>query len=210
MVTRNGSQWCTAEFVGKDVLLTAGHCVHSGGSGGAFYASSSFKFYPGRNGSSSPYGYCSARSAGLYTFSGWANSADEKHDLGFIKLSCTKGTTVGTFGFWWQTASEAGLPATVRGYPGDKPAGTLWTMDGTISTSQQYQNFYLNDTFGGQSGSPVYQNRKTGSSYCAGYCIHTNHSYGVHGSTAPHSNQNHGRRITQAASDLIIQLKNQA
>ena len=98
-VTRNGTaeaQHCTAVFVGKDVLLTAGHCLHSGGSTGGWYPINSLRFFPGRDGASEPYGYCTARTGGFYALRGWVADADERFDVGFVKLNCTKASKLVT------------------------------------------------------------------------------------------------------------------
>ncbi|MQA26708.1 MAG: trypsin-like serine protease [Micromonosporaceae bacterium] len=199
MITLNGSQLCTGWLYGPDVLATAGHCVHTGGSGGA-WRSGTWRIYPGRDGSSSPYGYCTARS--LHSVNGWTQSRDEQYDYGAIKLNCTIGNTVGWFGFWWQSASLTGYSTTVSGYPGDKPSGTHWRHVDSVRVTQARQIFYQNDTFGGQSGSPVYQYR----SGC-GYCSMGIHAYGLHGSW-PHSSNNHGTRINEPVYNNMLYWRN--
>ena len=46
-----------------------------------------------------------------------------------------------------------GAQATVQGYPGDKPQGTEWKMNGSIAKANKQFIFYPMETFGGQSGS---------------------------------------------------------
>jgi V8-like Glu-specific endopeptidase len=154
---------CTGWLVGPDLVVTAGHCVHSGGSSGDWY--SDYRVYPGRKGSSSPYGSCTAKR--LYSVQGWTVSNNEQYDYGAVKLNCTIGNTVGWFGAWWQSASLTGLPITVSGYPGDKPL-THWRSTGNVAVTQTRQIFYKNDTAAGQSGAPVFQNRAAGSSFWVG------------------------------------------
>lgn len=195
LITFTGGS-CTGWFISKDTVATAGHCVHSG-KGGTW--KSNVRVYPGRNGSSSPYGSCTARR--LHSVTGWTGSGDEKYDYGAIKLNCTIGNTVGWFGFFWQSASLTGLPATVAGYPDDK-ALQQWKSTGTISTTQTRQVFYKNDTRPGQSGAPVYYNR----SGC-GQCSMAIHAYGLHGSS-PHSSNNHATRIIEAVFNNLVSWKN--
>src|SRR4051812_28625996 len=59
---------CTGWLINANTVVTAGHCVHPGG-GGSFYPTSSYLIYPGRNGTSSPYGSCTAR--WLASVNGW-------------------------------------------------------------------------------------------------------------------------------------------
>jgi glutamyl endopeptidase len=196
LVTFNGG-FCTGWLIGKDTVATAGHCVHSGGSGGNWRTN--VRVYPGRNGSSAPYGSCTAKK--LNSVTGWISSADERYDYGTIKLSCTIGNTTGWFGFFWQSATLTGLPTTVAGYPDDKPL-TQWKATGSVAVTQERQVFYKNDTRPGQSGSPIYYNR----SGC-GTCSMGIHAYGVHGAS-PHNTNNHGTRITKAVFDNLVAWKN--
>jgi glutamyl endopeptidase len=196
LVTVTGGS-CTGWLINKDTVVTAGHCVHSGGTSGAWRAN--VRFYPGRNGASSPYGSCSARR--LHSVSGWLSSADERYDYGAIKLNCTVGNTTGWFGFFWQSATLTGLPTTVAGYPDDKPV-TQWKATGTVAVTQDRQVFYKNDTRPGQSGAPVYYNRTN-----CGTCSMAIHAYGVHGSS-PHSTNNHATRIVKAVFDNLVAWKN--
>lgn len=205
LITRNGNHHCTGWLIGKDTVLTAGHCVHSG-AGGSFF--SGLRFFPGRNGTSSPYGSCTPRSGGLTTFVGWSRDGNEQHDAGIIKLSCTVGNTTGWFGFWWQSASLNGASTQIQGYPGDKPQ-TQWRSNDFVRATETYQVFYNNDTVGGMSGSPVWQNRAAGSSFCAGVCGMAIHAYGLHGS-GNHAVSNHGTRNTSAKVDVYLSIRNAA
>jgi glutamyl endopeptidase len=197
-ITRNGAAHCTGWLYGPDIVATAGHCVHSGGSGGAWYTGQ-LTIWPGRDGASAPYGSCTARR--LYSVTGWTVSGLEDHDYGAIKLNCTVGNNTGWFGYWWQSASLAGASTLINGYPGDKPFGQHWRGDSvarTVAVSQTNQIFYSNDTIGGMSGSPIYQYRGAGSAFCAGYCSMGIHAYGFPHLVFPHNTYNHGTRITEA------------
>ena len=199
--SRNGSSYiCTGNLIGADTVLTAGHCVHAGDGSGAAGWSSNVRVYPGRNGSASPYGSCTAKR--LYSVTGWTETGSEQYDYGAIKLNCKVGNTVGWFGFFWQSSSLTGLPAVISGYPGDKSFGTQWRANGAVSATQALQVFYKNDTFGGMSGSGVYYDK----SGC-GQCIHSVHAYGLHGG-APHGSNNHATRITKAAYDNLVAWRN--
>lgn len=146
---------CTGWLVSTRLVLTSGHCVHNGrGTSNGWY--SNMRFYPGRNGGSSPYGSCSADH--LATLTGWYSNADPVYDMGALRLNCAMGSTVGWLGFVRHKGLDAttGMAATVRGYPADRSSGTMWTHSGSIAASQTKSLFYRMDSFGGQSGSPVF------------------------------------------------------
>ena len=42
------------------------------------------------------------------------------------------------------------------GYPGDKEAGSMWRVGGKIQKVDDHRVYYMADTYGGQSGSPVF------------------------------------------------------
>ena len=188
-----GTSRCTGWLISRNTVITAGHCLAAAGSG-TFYPRSTYRIYPGRNGSSSPFGFCTA--ASLHSVGGWVNSGSELFDYGAIRLNCNIGNTIGFFGWWWQAASLNGLFTRVSGYPGDKPL-THWQSTDSVRVTQTRQIFYLNDTLGGNSGGPVWQNRSSTASFCRGACGMAIHAYGLHGSS-PHSTHNHGTRIVQA------------
>jgi glutamyl endopeptidase len=194
--TPSGSAICTGWLIGKDTVATAGHCVAPGTGSGVFYKRSSYRIYPGRNGTTSPYGSCTATK--LFSVTGWTASQDERSDYGAIKLNCNIGTTVGTYGFFWQSASLVDLPVITQGYPGDKPL-TQWKSNDVVRANTADQVFYQADTVGGQSGSPVWYKRSDSCNPCS-MAIH---AYGLHGSN-PHSNNNHGTRITKARFENLL------
>jgi len=178
---------CTGWMISDDTLATAGHCVHEG-KGGSFYPVSTYKVYPGNNGTSTPYGSCNATK--LYTVKGWSKKGRDDYDYGAIKLDCTVGKQVGWFGFFWTKKSLDRVRAFISGYPGDKPL-TMWRSKGKVSESEKRRVFYKNDTLGGMSGSPVYYKRKG-----CGFCSMAVHAYGTYGNP-PFSKNNHGTRITK-------------
>lgn len=183
---------CSGVMINKDTVATAGHCVHS--SNTKVWANT-VVVYPGRNGSSLPYGSCTAKR--LYSVTGWTVSKNEEYDYGAIKLNCTVGNTVGWFGY--TTAVPTGFPSIVQGYPGDKPLDQ-WLSADRVATVTTRQLFYRNDTVGGMSGSPVWYDLN--GPYLIGI-----HAYGTHG-IAPHSTHNHGTRITTEVANNLTSWKN--
>lgn len=192
----DGSMWIgTGWFIGPHTLATAGHCVYIKNSGvpGRDGWVRSVKVMPGRNGSTLPYG--SVTSGTLRTVTGWANNGDQNYDYGAIILPSNLGSTVGWFGFGVYSDSQLnGSTVNIVGYPGDKPAGTMWYHSNAVSSVNALKVYYQVDTMGGQSGSAVYK-IINGSRY--GVAVH---AYG--GATA-----NSGTRVNQAVFDNLNRWK---
>jgi glutamyl endopeptidase len=79
-------------------------------------------------------------------------------------------------------------------------------MAGKVTVLQARRVFYKIDTFGGQSGSPVWRKIGTTCTVC-GIAIH---AYGVYDPGAPaiYLNNNHGTRITTPVFNNITTWKN--
>jgi glutamyl endopeptidase len=182
-----GSGTCSGWYYGPRIVATAGHCVYNGTYGG--WATSIY-VYPGRNGSYTPYGYTTAHR--LFSVTGWTLSNNPNYDYGAIQTDAAKGNTVGWFGYFWQSSNYFPGTYNVRGYPGDKTYGTLWTMAGTVKAVTTRRLWYSIDTAGGQSGSPFYT--KPSGVCCYGAGIHT---YGI--PLSPYTSYNSATRITQGA-----------
>lgn len=141
-----GSAW----MYGPNVAMTAGHCLYSIDNGGW---PQEIVIYPGRNGSSKPFG--SVKAVTIHVPENYANSEDIDSDWGLIELDKNIGNETGYFGASWQLDSLAGTEVSVTGYPGEK-SRQMWQMNGPIRSSREYKIDYIMDTTGGQSGCPVY------------------------------------------------------
>ncbi len=196
------SYWCTGTLIDADTVLTAGHCVHDGLSGADGW-STTVKFTPGAEGNRAPFGSC--RSRELLTLPGWYEGGREYQDLGLVQLDCPIGDTVGWYGFRSAEGARglAGVRVNVRGYPGDMVWSSLWTMADRIRVSQREMAFYAADTYGGQSGSPVFDVKACNG--VVGPCIVAVHAYGTHPGGA-HAGLNHGPRLSVERTALIAAL----
>lgn len=200
LITYNGSTHCTGWLISKDTLVTAGHCVHSGGSSGKWGSTAAFRVYPGYSSRYAPYGFCDARE--LYSSAGWVLSGDSNADIGLIKLNCSVGNSTGYFSYFVADAGDGKL-VTINGYPGDKEdAHQQWASYGTILRSTATRLYYDNDTTGGMSGSPIWV-RGVDNSIAWSIGIHTNGE-----DSALSSNSNSGTRISQDIFDLMTAVKN--
>lgn len=145
---------CTGWLIGPRTVMTAGHCVYSRGNGGW---ARTIEVIPGLDSAVRPFGSQVATS--FRSVNGWINSSDPNFDYGAIILpNCDLGRRVGWFGFAsLNDGSLRNLQVNNSGYPGDKPFGTQWFNAGRITSVGARKIYYMVDTFGGQSGSPVWR-----------------------------------------------------
>ncbi|MFE4951581.1 trypsin-like serine peptidase [Leifsonia sp. NPDC056665] len=88
--TPTGDTSCTAAVVNsatKNLVITAGHCVHPGGPGHAYYGN--FLFAPGWNNGPSAHGYWSGTAVGASAE--WTQSKKWDHDYAFVRLAANGG-----------------------------------------------------------------------------------------------------------------------
>ncbi len=190
---------CTGWMVGWDTVVTAGHCVHSGGPTGSWY--SGHMVYPAYDGSTAPYGYCTA--SWTATVVGWASRGLATFDYGVIKLNCDVGYSAGWFGFVNTTAIPVpAYPTTTTGYPGDKTAYEQWESHDKVRSLLAKQLLYWNDTYGGMSGSPVWFDDNRSSTVIGPYCIGI-HAYGPYGAGAQ-LKCNRGTRIDSSVFKNLL------
>jgi V8-like Glu-specific endopeptidase len=104
----------------KNLVITAGHCVH-GGRGGLFH--SNVVFVPGYRDGVAPRGIWAARE--LWAFNAWIANSDQRWDVGAMIVHPLGGNrlvnVVGGQGIAWNLAAEQ--PTFALGYPGNKSGG---------------------------------------------------------------------------------------
>jgi V8-like Glu-specific endopeptidase len=152
----SGSAIGTGWFVGPKTLLTAGHCVYSTQFFGSSGWTTEIEVSPGRNGTEFP--FKTVKSRNFSSVDRWVNSEDPDFDIGCIHLTEPIGNEIG----WFAVAALApeelqGYLVNVSGYPGDRGAGTeQYHHKNRVLQVTDRRVFYDVDTFGGQSGAPVW------------------------------------------------------
>jgi V8-like Glu-specific endopeptidase len=200
ITARDGSRYLgTGWFVSRFTLITAGHCVfvRNAASPAANGWVRSIRVVPGRNGTgpgSEPFG--AAVATRFRSVAGWVKDGSPGSDYGAILLepdAAVDGNRVGVFGIAaLGDAALGGRNLNVAGYPGDKQgseAQTLWFDVKKTARLTARQVFYNADTFGGQSGAPVYVVAPDGGDERVAVAVH---AYG----TSAGISSNSGTRIT--------------
>lgn len=145
----------TGWLIGPRTLVTAGHCVYLHDEGGW---PTSIAVIPALNGNLQPYG--AAVATRFRTTDGWKAHREAGFDYGAILLDDDAFATAGAFGFAsLPDEALASTDANIAGYPADLDHATRqYFHSRRITSSSPTRLFYEIDTFGGQSGSPIWFN----------------------------------------------------
>jgi V8-like Glu-specific endopeptidase len=164
--TPGGTSWCSASTIGARIVVTAGHCVHSGVGGGAGWYSN-WQFIPAYKNGNAPFGTWSwsVVTTTLDWFNGGGgvpNAADYAMILVPDQLYKNKirriGDVIGWYG--WQTLSLSANHVTMLGYPGNFDNGNIQhqVTSGAFRNTAPNNVEYGSDSRGGSSGGPWVQN----------------------------------------------------
>ncbi len=142
----------TVNSAGKNLVWTAGHCVHPGGSGTWF---SNWVFVPRYNSGNAPYGRWSARQ--LWSWTLWTNNGDRGYDIGVAVMN-TDGwgrhivNVVGGQGIEWNYPLSQYIYQ--FGYPARSPfnGASLQYCSNTTYSDGGYEGINCNMTEGASGG----------------------------------------------------------
>ncbi|WP_439397272.1 trypsin-like serine peptidase [Bradyrhizobium sp. PMVTL-01] len=168
----------TGWFIGPKTLLTAGHCVYSPSDFNGWIGS--IEVSPAQDAGVSPFRTVTATK--FFALQQWINSADPDHDIGCIQLAEPLGEEVGYFKIASQTDAELeNALVNISGYPGDLDNGrNQYFHQNRVLRTSAHRIYYDVDTYGGQSGSPVWV-QASATSEAVAVAVH---AYGI-GGTAP-------------------------
>jgi len=149
----SGGHFCTASVVsspGKDLLITAAHCIN-GGNGSGY--KQDIVFIPGYRDGTAPYGTWTPQR--LLVAPQWANSADPDFDVGFVVLQPHDGENIQQVLGASRLGFDSGYQYLVRvtGYPSSADA-PITCINRTSRKSATQLQFNCSGYTGGTSGSP--------------------------------------------------------
>jgi V8-like Glu-specific endopeptidase len=159
----------TGWFIAPGVLATAGHCVFLQDEGGW---AKSIRVIPAKHGAEEPFG--SMTSAEFASVDGWVEKRQRDFDYGVIFLNDRSiGDQLGNFAVSvLDPADLRGTDAQISGYPADRDnAAFQYFHARPLVDVTDTRLIYDIDTFGGQSGSPIWQ--ETGETGLVAVGIHT-------------------------------------
>jgi len=173
----------TGWFIGPKTLLTAGHCVFSNHFFGGW--ASTIEVIPGLVGAGDPgvtRPFGSATSSRFSSVDLWTEKEDADFDIGCIHLDEPLGDEVGWFSVGALPPERlASALVNVSGYPGDRGGGAeQYHGRNRVMQVTDRRVFYEVDTFGGQSGAPVWIHEEEGAPPIAVGV----HAYGIGGTPA--------------------------
>ena len=169
---------CTGTFISHNTVLTAGHCVH--GQSGWY---SKLNIHRAKD--------CDPNKGQVHTWKSaitlraWINNPRPENDIGWIIVNTPSPVKMS---FTFMTPPARTTTIYIYGYPADFRRWCLYGTNCPLAQVLDKRLRYTCDTYGGNSGSPVYYN-KTGV-----YTIIGVHAYGI----SIQQRKNSGTRMTSA------------
>lgn len=176
----------TAFLEGPNLAVTAGHCMYGDVTNDGEYQDNKnnprfpdvVEFYFGCSDNDdielgADYSYYARAKTISIEYDYYQNESWE-HDWSAVVLDRNIGKKTSWYGKIDTSFSEFRnnkYPVYSWGYPANKARGTLWRADGTIQKYTEYKFYYDLNTYGGQSGSPIFVDYPDGNTYVCG--IHT-------------------------------------
>lgn len=172
---RNGESWGTGTLIGPSTILTAAHVIWDTDSDEAWdLTEQTIYAIPGRNGDSQPFG--SAKVIKIIPAVGYNNSrAVTSSDYAIVQLDKPLGNTVGFWNYSHRKTKvdpigtsilQGALPlpagtldVNLSGYPKDKSGKHQYRSFNKTAKRADGMLYYLNDSYSGHSGSPVWVKR---------------------------------------------------
>lgn len=153
LVEGNTNHFCTASVVdspGRDLLVTAAHCINSG-KGGSYRPD--VVFIPGYRDGETPFGIWTVRQ--LLVAPQWADATDPDFDVGFVVLNSLNGKNIEDVLGANRLGRDTSYRYLVRvtGYP-DSGAAPVTCLNYTSEQSASQLRFECGGYTGGTSGSP--------------------------------------------------------
>ncbi|QHA38751.1 trypsin-like serine protease (plasmid) [Rossellomorea marisflavi] len=149
--------WCSGTLIGKDTVLTNGHCVVDPSKQKGI---TSGYVIPGLN--ENHYSYGAYQVVDYFVPSHWINNGSSTHDYAVLKLAPYMGQNAGDVAGYRpikQVNNVVNQSIKLYGYPQDRIDSTgrvsQWGMSGSIGREDTALAFYQIDTYRGQSGSAL-------------------------------------------------------
>lgn len=154
---------CSGSMVKPGVVVTAGHCVHSGNNANSgWYAN--FQFAPGYRTGSAPYGiwtnWAFANTTGTW-FSGGGTVPNDADYAVIVFNKNASGRRIGDYTGWlgWQYPNMIGRHVTVLGYPNNLDSGSVnHRVDSNVNQGGGNTGVFGSDMTGGSSGGGIILN----------------------------------------------------